>query len=169
VLFGAIAARVHPWPVQAAACWLALCAVPLAITDMMVRRLPDVLTFAAWAGTAGVLVLGAAAGGQWGHLGRAVAGGAVALAGFGLARMLAGRHGPGGGDVKLAGSLGTLLAWAGWPELASGLIAGLLLFAVTGTLLLAARVVRRGQPLPLGPFLIGGAFLVFLLAAAAPA
>jgi leader peptidase (prepilin peptidase) / N-methyltransferase len=165
VLIGLIAVRVHPWPTEAAACWLALCAVPLAFTDVMVRRLPDVLTIPAWAGALGILLAAAAAGGHWGQAARAAAGGAVALGALGLMRLVAGRLGPGGGDVKLAASLGTLLAWAGWQDLADGLIAGLVLFALTGTVLLAARVVSRGQRMPLGPFLIGGAFLVFLLTA----
>lgn len=50
LLLGALAARVHPALVLAAACWLALCAVPLAFIDAAARRLPDPLT-AAYAGT----------------------------------------------------------------------------------------------------------------------
>ena len=164
-LTGILAARIHPWPLLAAACWLALCMIPLAVIDARVRRLPDVLTFPAWAGTVAILVLAAEQEGQWGNLGRALAGGAAALAGFWLVRIVAGRHGPGAGDVKLAASLGTLLAWAGWQELVSGFLAGLLLFAVFGTVLLLAGIVRRDQRLALGPFLISGAFLAFLLAA----
>jgi hypothetical protein len=48
ILLGALAARVHPGLVLAAACWLAACAVPLAFTDAAVRRLPDPLTGAAY-------------------------------------------------------------------------------------------------------------------------
>ena len=47
VLLGALAARVHPRLVLAAAGWLALCAVPLGFIDAAVRRLPDPLTAAA--------------------------------------------------------------------------------------------------------------------------
>ena len=70
VLLGALAARV-PAGLQhtvagalvlAAACWLAVCAVPLIFTDLAVSRLPDPLTAAAYAGTAVLLLLAAAAG-----------------------------------------------------------------------------------------------------------
>ena len=56
----------HPALVLAAACWLAACAVPLACTDIAVQRLPDPLTGAAYAGTAVLLLIAAAAGGPKG-------------------------------------------------------------------------------------------------------
>ena len=67
VLLGALAARVPAGSVAgalvlAAACWLAVCAVPLIFTDLAVSRLPDPLTAAAYAGTAVLLLLAAAAG-----------------------------------------------------------------------------------------------------------
>jgi hypothetical protein len=43
--------------VLAVACWVAPCGVPLAFIDAEVRRLPDVLTGAAFAGSYLVLVL----------------------------------------------------------------------------------------------------------------
>ena len=75
VLLGLLAARVPaPGPrvrtralVLAAACWLAVCAVPLIFTDLAVSRLPDPLTAAAYAGTAVLLVLAAAAGARPSH------------------------------------------------------------------------------------------------------
>jgi leader peptidase (prepilin peptidase) / N-methyltransferase len=81
LLLGALAARVHPGLVLAAACWLALCSVPLAFIDAAVRRLPDVLTGAAFGGTALLLLTAAAVGGHWHVLDQSVLGGA-ALAGF---------------------------------------------------------------------------------------
>ena len=65
VLLAALAARVHPALLLAAACWLALCAVPLAFIDAAVRRLPDVLTGPEFAGIAVLLVVAAAVGGHW--------------------------------------------------------------------------------------------------------
>ena len=61
LLLGALAARVHPGLVPAAACWLALCSVPLAFIGAAVRRLPYVLTGSAFAGTAALLLAAAAA------------------------------------------------------------------------------------------------------------
>jgi leader peptidase (prepilin peptidase) / N-methyltransferase len=161
VALAALAARVHPALVLAAACWLAVCAVPLAWIDAAVQRLPDALTAPAWAGTAGFLLLAAATGGPWADLVRALVGG-VALAAVYLAVTVLSRAALGLGDVKLAASLGTLLAWAGWGTLVAGTFAGFLLGAVYGTGLLVSRRAARRQRIPFGPFMIAGAFLALL-------
>ena len=161
VLLGALGARVHPVLVLAAACWLALCAVPLAFIDASVRRLPDPLTALAYTGTAVLLVLAAAVGGNWLFLVRAALGG-IALAGFYLMLMLISPAGMGMGDVKAAASIGTLLAWAGWRFLVLGGFAGFLLAAVYSTALLVSGRATRKQHVPFGPFLLAGAFLVIL-------
>lgn len=165
VLFGALAARVHPGLVLAAACWLAVCAVPLAWIDAAVQRLPDALTAPAYAGTAGFLLLAAATSGHWGDLLRAVLGG-IALAAAFLAVTLISRSALGLGDVKLAPSLGTLLTWPGWGTLLAGAFAGFLLGAVYGAGLLVSRRATRAQRIPFGPFMIAGAFLALLASAA---
>jgi leader peptidase (prepilin peptidase)/N-methyltransferase len=161
ILLGALAARVHPGLVLAAACWLTLCAVPLAFIDAAVRRLPDVLTGPAFAGTALLLLAAAASGGDWPTLARAVLGG-IALAGFYLLLALISPSGMGMGDVKAAASLGTMLAWRGWTSLVGGGFAGFLLAAVYGIALLMSGRATRKQQIPFGPFMITGAFLVIL-------
>ncbi len=161
VLLGVLAARVHPGLVLAAACWLALCAVPLAFIDAAVRRLPDVLTGAAFAGTALLLLAAAAASGDWHVLARAGLGG-IALSGFYLVIVLVSPSGMGMGDVKAAAGLGTMLAWRGWSALIAGGFAGFLLAAVYGTVLLISGRATRKQQIPFGPFMITGAFLVIL-------
>jgi leader peptidase (prepilin peptidase) / N-methyltransferase len=164
VVLGVLAARVHPVAVLAAACWLAVCAVPLAWIDAAVQRLPDVLTAAAYAGTIGLLLLAAAAGGHWHSMLRAVIGGlALAAAYFALA--IISRSAIGLGDAKLAASLGTMLAWAGWPVLVAGTLAGFLLAAVYGLALLALRRTSWRQRIPFGPFMIAGAFLALVITA----
>jgi leader peptidase (prepilin peptidase) / N-methyltransferase len=165
VLLGALAARVHPPLVLAAACWLAGFAVALAWTDIAVQRLPDVLTVPGYAGTTALLLTAAAATGRWGDLLRA-AGGGLALAACYLVLAVASRSAVGLGDVKLAASLGTLLAWAGWTALIAGTAAGLLLAAACGLVLLAARRATLRQQIPFGPFMILGAFLALLATAA---
>jgi leader peptidase (prepilin peptidase)/N-methyltransferase len=161
ILLGGLAARVHPGLVLAAACWLAVCAVALAWIDAAVQRLPDVLTALAYAGTAGLLLLAAATGGHWPDLLRAVLGG-LALAAAYLTLAVISRAAIGLGDVKLSASLGTMLAWSGWPALAAGAFAGFLLAAVYGLGLLASRRATRGQRIPFGPFMVAGTFLVLL-------
>jgi len=163
VVLGLLAARIHPGLVLAAMCWLALCTIPLAYIDAATRRLPDLLTGPAFAGTAALLVAAAAAGGHWSALGRAVLGGA-AFAAFCLVLLLISPSGMGAGDVKLAASLGTALAWLGWGALAAGALAGFVLGAGYGAALLVARRASRATQLPFGPFLIAGTFLVLLIA-----
>ena len=158
VLLGSLAARVHPGLVLAAACWLAACAVPLACTDLAVQRLPDPLTGAAYAGTAVLLLAAAAVGGTWSALVRALLGG-LALAGFYLLLMVISPSGMSLGDVKLAASLGTLLAWFGWRLLLAGGFAGFLLGGVFAGALLVSRRADRKQPIPFGPFMLAGAIL----------
>src|SRR5580692_8350761 len=150
VLLGVLAARVHPDLVLAAACWLAVCTVTLAWIDAAVQRLPDALTAPAYAGTAGLLLLAAAVGG-------------LALAAAYLALAIVSRSAIGLGDAKLAASLGTMLAWAGWPVLAAGTLAGFLLAAVYGLGLLALRRTSWRQRIPFGPFMIAGAFLALVI------
>jgi leader peptidase (prepilin peptidase)/N-methyltransferase len=158
---GVLAMRVHPGLVLAAACWLALCAVPLAFIDAAVRRLPDVLTGAAFAGTAVLLLAAAAASGDWHALTRAVLGG-IALSGFYLVLVLVSPSGMGMGDVKAAAGLGTILAWGSWASFIAGGFAGFLFAAVYGMALLISRRATGKQQIPFGPFMITGAFLVML-------
>jgi leader peptidase (prepilin peptidase)/N-methyltransferase len=169
VLLGALAARVPGDLVLAAACWLAVCAVPLIFTDLAVSRLPDPLTAAAYAGTTLLLLLAAALGDQgasghaasWPAVARAVLGG-LTLAGFYLLLVIISPSGMSLGDVKLAASLGTLLAWFGWRELIAGGAAGFLLGGLGGVVLLASRRADRKQMIPFGPFMMAGTFLAVL-------
>ena len=161
ILLGALAARVHPGLVLAAACWLAACAVPLAFTDAAVRRLPNPLTGAAYGGTAALLLLAAAVGGPGAALLRAVLGG-LALAGFYLLLLVISPSGMSLGDVKLAASLGTLLGWFGWRVLIAGGFAGFLLGGLAGVALLVSGRASRKQHIPFGPVMIAGAVLAVL-------
>ena len=161
LLLGGLAARLHPGLVLAAAIWLAICAVPLAWIDAAVHRLPDVLTAAAYAGTTALLLLAAATSEEWHDLLRAALGGLV-LTAFYLVLALISPSGMGLGDVKLAASLGTLLAWFGWATLLAGAFAGFLLGGLCGIALLAARRAARKQHIPFGPFMIVGAFIIVL-------
>jgi leader peptidase (prepilin peptidase) / N-methyltransferase len=166
ILLGALAARVHPGLVLAAACWLAVCAVALAWIDVATQRLPDVLTVPAYAGTVVLLLAAAAASGHWAVLLRALLGG-LALAGAYLALAVISRGAVGLGDAKLSASLGTMLAWSGWPPLAGGVFAGFLLGAVYGLSLLVSGRATRGQRIPFGPFMVAGTLLVLLVTATA--
>jgi leader peptidase (prepilin peptidase) / N-methyltransferase len=164
VLLAAIGYRVHPWPVLAAAAWLVICGVPLALIDARAHRLPDVLTAAAYAGVLTGLIIAAGTTGAWGSLGRAAAGGA-ALSAFYLAAAFIRPDQVGLGDGKAAASAGSLMAWFGWPALAGGTIAALLLGGAYGLVLLAARRATLQTRIAFGPALLGGALVAVLVAA----
>jgi leader peptidase (prepilin peptidase)/N-methyltransferase len=167
ILLGALAVRVPGGLVLAAACWLAAFAVPLAFIDAIVSRLPNPLTAAAYAGTVVLLLLAVVVGGPegpgatWSALLRAVLGG-LALLGCYLLLIIISPSGMSLGDVKLAASLGTLLAWFGWRVLIAGGVAGFLLGGLAGVALLVSRRASRKQLIPFGPFMIAGALLAVL-------
>jgi len=144
-----------PWQLAGLG-WLMLCAVALAFIDAAIRRLPDPLTGAAFAGTLCFLTVAALTGG--GHpaqLGRAVLA-AAALCGFYLALFVIRPSGMGLGDVKLAAGVGVALGWLGWQALVAGTFLTFALAALYGAALLLLRRASRTTQLPLGPFIVLG-------------
>ncbi|EDY49225.1 hypothetical protein SSCG_02253 [Streptomyces clavuligerus] len=139
----------------AAQYWLTACGITLALIDLAVQRLPDVLTLPACAGTF-LLLAGAALAGEPGSLGRATAAAAVLTLVF---LLLAAVAGLGLGDVKLAPAVGALLGWSSWTGLWWGAAAGFVLGAVCAVILLAAGRDRRSQ-VAFGPFMVAGALAV---------
>ena len=152
-------------PATGALVWLAGSALVLAATDLAAHRLPDVVTFPAYAVCAAALVADAALLGTGAALLRAVVAATVA---FGVSALGAwvSPEGLGFGDVKLLGLLGLVLGWAGWDVLMAGVFVGLLVGALASLVLLAARRVGRRTALPFGPPLLVGAAVA--LAAAGP-
>lgn len=162
VALAAVAARApSPWPLAALA-WLMLCAVPLAFIDIALRRLPDPLTVAAFAGTFGFLAVAALAGGHPGQLLRAALA-AAAASGFYLLLFLIRPSGMGLGDVKLAASTGAALGWLGWTALVAGTFLTFVLAAVYGLALLLLRRADRTSQLPLGPFIVAATLAAILI------
>jgi leader peptidase (prepilin peptidase)/N-methyltransferase len=152
-----------PLAVRAAVAWWLAWAVPLALIDAEVHRLPDRLTYPAAGGTwlLGVAALAGAGPAPWL---RAAAAGLVLGAAFAATTLLLGRRGFGLGDAKLALGAGALLGWYGWSVLVLGLVVACILSGVVGLALLAARRVRWSSHLPFGPFLIVATALTVLLA-----
>jgi leader peptidase (prepilin peptidase)/N-methyltransferase len=140
----------------------ALAAVPLALTDLAVHRLPDPLTATAFTGTLALLTAAALTGHQPGHLARAAIA-AAALACFYLVLYLIRPGEMRLGDAKLAASIGLALGWTGWQALLAGMFAGFALAAVYGGVLLATHRASRTSQLPLGPFILLGALTAIAL------
>jgi leader peptidase (prepilin peptidase)/N-methyltransferase len=158
----ALAAATGPRP--EAVVWLlaAPVGVLLALVDHRVHRLPDVLTLPLAAATAVLLGLAALLPGAAGSWPTALFGG-LALGAAYFVLFLVNPSGMGFGDVKLALALGAVLGWYGWSVLVVGAFAGLLYGAVYGLGLVVLRRAGRRSAIPLGPFMLGGAFTGLLL------
>jgi leader peptidase (prepilin peptidase) / N-methyltransferase len=157
-----VAARATSGWELAALTWLVLLAIPLALIDMAVHRLPDPLTAAAFTGTLALLALAALTGHQPARLARAAIGAAI-LACFYLALWLIRPDGMGMGDAKMAASLGLVLGWTNWQALITGTFLGFALAAVCGGALIVAHRASRTSQLPFGPFMLVGALAAIAL------
>lgn len=152
----------HGWACTTVAVAFTATSVPLAVIDAQTRRLPNVLVLASSALVACAAVGVTLATGSTIALLLHGLGGAAVLAAFHLALYIAFGGQFGGGDVKLAIPLGFTLSWYGWPTLVTGVLLGWLLAA---TWVVARRRLQRWREnldLPLGPFLIAGAFVSLL-------
>lgn len=142
------------WPVPLVLGWAG---VLLAGADLIARRLPDVLTLAAYPVVAVLLGVAAVGAGTAEALARAGAGALLWAGGYAAVRLVA-PDALGGGDVKLAGSLGALAAATSWPGL---LLAVLAANVVTAAIAAPARLLGY-RDVPHGPAMLAAAWLVVL-------
>jgi leader peptidase (prepilin peptidase)/N-methyltransferase len=161
VLFALAGLRFADRPLALAAYLVfAAIAVALALIDLDVRRLPNVIVLPAYPVLAVLLAVTA----DWHDLVRAGIG-AVVLFGFFFAVAVAAPGSMGFGDVKLAGVVGGMTAFLSWGAFVTGAFAGFVLGAVAGVLLLAGRRAGRKAAVPFGPFMLLGAWASILGAA----
>jgi leader peptidase (prepilin peptidase)/N-methyltransferase len=142
------------WPVPLLLGWGG---VLLGGADLVARRLPDALTLPAYPLVAALLTIAAVGASNIGLLVRAVVGAMLWAGGYAAIRLIS-PGALGGGDVKLAGSLGALTAATSW----SGLI-----LAVAAAGMLTAMVAVPARMLgylevPHGPAMLAVAWLVVL-------
>ncbi len=158
VLFAVVAVRFADQPTLMPA-YLAFAAgaVALALIDLDVRRLPDVIVLPAYV----VLPLLFVLDGDPQALARALLGGAV-LGGVYLLIATVARGAMGWGDVKLAAPVGAVMAYLSWGTLLAGGFGAFLLGGLVGTLLLVAGGAGRKTAVPFGPFMLVGAALAIL-------
>lgn len=129
---------------------LSVLAVAGAATDLLVARLPDVLTLPAVV-VSPVLLLPLGLG----TVGAGLAGSAL-LGTVHLVTWLANPGSVGGGDVKLAAAVGGPLAATGWWAVVLAPVVAAVVVAVVG-------LVGRRRAVPLGPALLGVTWAVVLL------
>jgi leader peptidase (prepilin peptidase)/N-methyltransferase len=154
-------------PVTVALAWAAGAAVVLGAADLIGHRLPDRVTYPAYAVCGTALLVDAAVEGTWLALLRAAAAGLVA-AGVAALGWFASPEGLGLGDVKLLGLIGLLLGWFGWGVLMAGVFLGLLTGALVSVLLVVSRRAGWRTAIPFGPPLLAGAVLALALGAVPP-
>lgn len=138
--------------------YLAAVSVALALIDLDVHRLPNVIVLPSYLVGAGLLTAAAITQEDLASLVRAGVGLAVLWTVYFLLA-LAYPGGMGFGDVKLSGVLGLYLGFLGWGELAVGAFAAFLLGGVYAVALLVSRRATRKSGIPFGPWMLVGAWV----------
>jgi leader peptidase (prepilin peptidase)/N-methyltransferase len=161
VVFALLAARIGADWALPGFLYLGAVGVALALIDIDVHRLPNVLVLPSYA--VGALLLGGAAAlDSEGSAVLRMAVGAAALFGFYFLLAFIYPSGMGFGDVKLAGVLGLYLAFLGYGELVVGAFLGFLFGGVLGGGLMMLGRAGRKTKIPFGPFMLLGALVAIL-------
>ena len=160
-LFAALALRYDDSWVLPAFLLVTAGLIALSVIDFEQFLLPNRIVYPLAIATLAMLVVAAVGDGAWGAFGRALLGGAAAMAALGVLHLVSPRS-MGFGDVKLAFVLGLVLGWLGWSELVLGLFFGFLAGAVVGVTMIVLRHRGRKDHLPFGPFLAFGTVVVLL-------
>jgi len=135
--------------------YLAAVGIALAMIDIDLQRLPDVLTLPSY--PVGLVLLGIAAAVD--HEPRAYVHGLVGMAAlflfYGIVWFIY-PAGMGLGDVKLSGVVGLYLGWLGWGQLFVGAFAAFAVGSVVSVAIVLAQGGSRKTRVPFGPFMLIG-------------
>lgn len=162
VLFGLLAWRFGATAELVAFSVLALVGMRLAVIDLAELRLPTALVMPLYPTTLGLLGLAAMADGSYVDLLRAALGMVVLPVAY-LAVAVLSRGGIGGGDVRLAGPVGLVLAWQSWPAVAAGTVIAFVYANLAVLTLLSSGRATRYTAIPFGPAMLAGAFTFTLV------
>ncbi|MGO4256733.1 prepilin peptidase [Marmoricola sp. RAF53] len=146
----------HPALLPAYLTFVAI-AIALALIDLDVRRLPDVIVLPAYPVLAALLLI------DWDlhAFVRGLIAAAVLFAFYFVIAMISPRS-MGFGDVKLSGVIGMVLGYLSWGVLLTGAFGGFLLGALVGVVLLIGTQADRKTAVPFGPFMLLGAWISIL-------
>jgi leader peptidase (prepilin peptidase) / N-methyltransferase len=142
------------WPVPLVLGWVG---VLLGAADVVALRLPDAVTLPAYPVVALMLGVAAVGAGDAGPLARATVGALIWAGGYAAIRLIA-AGALGGGDVKLAGSLGALTAATSW----SGLLLAVLAASVLTAAVAGPARLLGHRSVPHGPAMLAASWLVVL-------
>jgi leader peptidase (prepilin peptidase)/N-methyltransferase len=165
--FGALAWALGASRVLPAFLAVAAIGVLLGFIDAACLRLPDPLVAAALVVGGGWLVGLSIVDGSAAALVRAGLAALVSAGAYLLLALLPGSN-LGFGDVKLAGVLGLMLGWLGWPAAVLGLLLPHFINGPVAFVLLLTRRAERGTDVPLGPAMLAGAVLAVVCARLLP-
>lgn len=135
----------------------------LLIIDIRTHRLPNRIVLPTLAAVSLLAVLDAVLTGESAALVRALWG-LLILGGFYAILRVVSRAGMGGGDVKLAALIGSVLGWHGWTALAVGAASAFVLAALYALVLIAMRRANGSTRIAFGPWMIVGAVLGIAIA-----
>jgi leader peptidase (prepilin peptidase)/N-methyltransferase len=158
LLFGATAWWLGPSLALPAYLYLAAISVALALIDLDVKRLPNLIVLPSYAVALVLLLVPAVFDASWPSFLRAVLTGAGLYAFYFLLAFIY-PAGMGFGDVKLAGVLGIYLGWISWPLAVIATFAAFLLGAAVGIVVMLRSGEGRKTKVPFGPFMIAGTYL----------
>lgn len=130
----------------------------LVVIDARTHRLPNRIVLPTLAGVVLLVVIDALLTGRMAQLIGAAAG-LLILGGFYAILRILSRAGMGGGDVKLAAVIGTVLGWHGWEALAIGAASAFVLGALYALALMALRRADGSTRIAFGPWMIAGAVI----------
>ncbi|MCP2637172.1 prepilin peptidase [Microbacterium sp. HD4P20] len=138
--------------------YFAAISIALTLIDLDTHRLPNAIVLPSYIVVGILFTIACVLGAPWEALLRAAIGAAILYAFYFILRLVR-PAGMGGGDVKLAGVVGLVLAWLGWGPLIVGAFAAFVLGGVFGIALLLARRAGRKTAIPFGPWMIAGAWV----------
>lgn len=160
-ILGGFAARIGDDVALAPFALLGIALVAISAVDLERFLIPNRIVYPTLALVGPLLVVSSAVDHRWGSLARAAIAGAVGFSGFFVVHVVVPK-GMGFGDVRLAGLVGLSTGWLGLGHAFVAFLAGFLLGALIGMVVMAATGGGRKTRIPFGPFLAAGAVVAVL-------